>query len=344
MLDHFFNRKDRLLDCPIVLNPKTMTFEDVKLHAELRQRLQPSTIDKRLRYARFMQNHKIPIDFHNPDYIDFIRHMDYRERVEQATPEALNHEWKVMQMFLRAYHIEKWHYKPPSQPPPPMRILPFPEVVHNFFYFRYSKNAYEERLYQYIFFFGFMIGVRVPSELIEMKVGDVIFEDNDRAYLTITETKKHKSKRMLIPERTIMTSTTSKSLKNWIDHWRPKVVDQYSGDALFLRPDGAPFTSACLRHKLSDHGKKIWRHFRPYDMRHWCAVARLIRSKIDTGFFDCYSVKNWLGHEKMSTTEVYIKYAEQYYRELPVDWISYACRNRIAGSFSSSKNRDEHTR
>jgi len=54
-------------------------------------------------------------------------------------------------------------------------------------------------------------------------------------------------------------------------------------------------------------------------MLHWSAVARLIRAKCETGEWDCYPVKNWLGHETMSTTESYIKYAEQYYKSLPVD-------------------------
>jgi integrase len=79
---------------------------------------------------------------------------------------------------------------------------------------------------------------------------------------------------------------------------------------------------------MSKYGKQIWSHFRPYDMRHWCAVARLIRTKIESKYFDTYQVKNWLGHDKQGTTEDYIRYAEQYYRQHPVDWISYAIRNR----------------
>ena len=117
-------------------------------------------------------------------------------------------------------------------------------------------------------------------------------------------------------------------MKNYIDHWRPKVENQQSGDALFLRPDGRPFSDTYLRNKMSKYGKQIWSHFRPYDMRHWCAVARLIRNKVELKYFDVYQVKNWLGHDKMGTTEDYIKYAEQYYRTYPVDWISHAIRKR----------------
>lgn len=61
-------------------------------------------------------------------------------------------------------------------------------------------------------------------------------------------------------------------------------------------------------------------------MRYWCAVARLIKTKIETGNFDCYPVENWLGHERMTATEGYIKYAGQYYREFPVNWIARALK------------------
>lgn len=173
-------KKDRKLVCPIILDEKTATFDDVALHTELRQRLKKTTIEKYLRYARFMKRHKIPIDFNNLDYIQFIRHMDYRELVEKATPDALIHEWKAMKIFLRAYHIENWIYRPPSAPKPAMRVLPFPEVVNKFFNYKYSKNLYETRLYQYLFFFGFLVGLRPPSEIVELKVSDVYFEENER--------------------------------------------------------------------------------------------------------------------------------------------------------------------
>lgn len=326
MFKQFFRKEE--LECPMILNQKTATFEDIALHAELRQRLKPTTIEKYLRYARFMQKHKIPIDINNLNHTQFIRHMDYRERVEKATPEALKHEWKVMKMILKAYNIDNWSYRPPPGPKPAMRILPFPETVHKFFMYDYSKDLYERKLYQYLFFFGFLVGVRPPSEIVELKVNDVYLDDDGRSYLIVTEPKKYKSKRVVVPGNEIMISRTNKSLKNYIDIWRPKVENHHSGDGLFLRPDGKPFTSTHLRNKLSKHGKKIWPHFRPYDMRHWCAVARLIRNKIESKYFDVYQVKNWLGHDNMGTTEEYIKYAEQYYREHPVDWISYAIRKR----------------
>jgi integrase len=314
-------------DCPIHINPQESTFTDIAIHGLLRQRLQPSTVEKHLRYARFMENHTVKVDFRNPNQNNFIRHMDYREQHDKATPCALTHEWKAMQMFLKAYGMPIWDYKAPSIPQSHKRVLPYPETVNKFFNFKYSENEYETALYQYMFFFGFMVGVRIPSELIELKVSDVFFDSKKRGYVIITETKKHRALRTVIPEKAVLNSKVHKSLKNWIEHWRPKVANEYSGDSLFLQPSGKPF---CVRHlgqELSIRGKQIWKDFHPYDMRHWCAVARLIKTKVETGNFDCYTVKNWLGHTNMKTTEGYIRYAEQYYHELPVDWIACALKS-----------------
>jgi len=343
MGDLEYVKKIDRLNCPINLIPQEASFDDVGLHAFLRQRLSYNTVDKHLRYARFMENHPVPVDFRNPSYENFIRHMDYREQIEQATPNALKHQWDTMRMFLRAYGIPKWDYKLPPIPKSHKRILPYPETVNKFFYHQYSKDLYENALYQYLFFHSFMIGWRVPSEIITMTVDDVIIEGK-KGYITITETKKHKSQRTLIPEQSIMTSRVHKSFKNWIDHWRPKVENQYSGNALYLQSSGKPFTIRHLGNKLSKHGKQVWKYFQPYDIRHWCAVARLTKTKKETGKFDVYTVKNWLGHEEMQTTENYIRYAEQYYNQLPVDWIGCALKPTTAGKHSENVNKEKTNR
>jgi len=314
------------IDCPIILDPNTASFIDVGIHAKLRQRLQIGTIDKHLRYARFMETHPCPVNFRKPTLENFMRHMDYREQIEKASANALIHEWKAIQMFLKAYGITIWDYRPPSAPKSHIRVLPYPETVRRFFTFKYATSKYETALYQYMFFFGFLMGVRIPTEICLMKTTDVHFEARNRGYVVITERKKHDSQRNVIPEKAILNSKVHKSLKNWLTSWRPRVANEYSGDALFIQANGKPFTVRGLGKKLSQNGKLVWKDFQPYDMRHWCAVARLIRTKVETGNFDCFPVKNWLGHERMSTTEGYIRYAEQYYRVLPVDWISCALK------------------
>jgi len=317
-----FNR----LNCPIKLNPNEASFEDIALHALLRQRLGESTVRKNLRYARYMENHPIPVDFRNPCYENFIRHIDYREQIESAGFNALKGEWQAMKMFLRAYAIAEYDYKLPYAPKSHKRMLPFPDVVNKFFHYRYSKDEYENALYQYLFFHSFMIGWRVPSEIIEMTVEDVIIDSNGRGSITITETKKHRQKRTVLPETCVLSSKVHKSFKNWIEKWRPKVANQYSGKSLYLQPSGKPFHIDHFRGKLSRHGKKIWKPFQPYDMRHWCAIARLIQTKRDTGNFDVFTVQNWLGHTDMKTTQNYIHHAEMYYNQAPVDWIATAMK------------------
>ena len=47
----------------------------------------------------------------------------------------------------------------------------------------------------------------------------------------------------------------------------------------------------------------------------------LIKSKVDTKKWDIWDVKEWLGHDKVTTTEDYVRYAKQYYRNASYDWI-----------------------
>jgi hypothetical protein len=56
-------------------------------------------------------------------------------------------------------------------------------------------------------------------------------------------------------------------------------------------------------------------------MRDWSAIARLIRTKIETKKWDVRVVKNDLGHKEENTTEAYIRFAEKYYQKDPYDWL-----------------------
>lgn len=325
-LEYVISKTNRL-NCPLALNPAVSTFLDVALWAYYHKRLQVSTIEQRLRYARFMQSHSVPVDFSNPTYENFRYHMDYREEIEGASAHALKNSWKAMRMFLEAFGIPIWPYKPPSAPINKERNLPFPNTVRSFFYYDFSSDLYEKNLYQYVFYHSFMIGWRVPSELCEMSVNDITIDKDGTGSIVITETKKHRSRRTIVPEKYILSSQSHKSFKNWLDKWRPQVENQYSGDKLYLWPNGKPVTSTHLRLKLSEHGKKIWPSFKPYDTRHWCAVSRLIETKVISGIFEPYTVKNWLGHSDLRVTEAYIQHADQYFRSCPHSWIHHALRS-----------------
>lgn len=321
--------KEYQLENPIELNPKTATFEKVASHAKSRQRLSDSTIEHRLRCARRMQKHNVyPIDFKNPNYYQFIAYMDYRENYENARTFALQNDLRTMKMFLKAYNIDerKWSYKLPPAPNHKRMKIPFPETVHELVHHKYSKNAYENALYQYMMFHNFYIGWRVPSEPHMMTINDINIDDRGRGSIIITEPKKRKSERTIVPDKTVLSAPTYKSFRNWIDHWRPKVENQHSGDALYLQPNGKPFTVRYLGKKLSEKGKLVWSSYQPYVSRHWSAVALLIRTKIESKHWDIRRVQRHLGHERPQTTENYIRFAEEYYRQEPNDWFNHALR------------------
>jgi len=255
----------------------------------LRQRLTLGTIEKRLRYARFMESHPIPVDFRNPDYSNFIRHMDYREQIEHAGQSALSHEWKTMKTFLKAYGIPitNWTYRPPPIPQAKARIIPSPELAFKMIHHKYNSDLYENALAQYTLLHTFMIGWRNPSETCIMAVDDVKIEEG---ILIIHEPKKHQSTRILIPDKALFKGQTRKSFKNWIDKWRPRVEYQYSGNTLYLRPDGYPIDVVKYRMFMVRHVKEVFPEYQPYVTRHWCAIAKLINTKLESKNFDIYEV------------------------------------------------------
>jgi len=315
---------------PIKINPQCFEstpelFNAVADHAKRWQRLEQSTIEHRMRYARRMAKHPVfPINFFNLDYNQFIAYMQYREDYEHAGYFALKHDLQTFQTFLHAYGIDprKWYYRLPSKPSHKERILPLPDVVHSIINHVFSDDPYENALFQYLHAHNFWIGWRVPSEPCLMTVDDIDFDTDS---IIITEQKKHRSTRQIFPEKVIMTGRTRKSFKNWL-RWRDKVETSRSGNALYLQPSGKPFTVNHLGNRLSKTGKLVFPNFRPYDARHWCAVARLIQTKIQSGHYDCYTVKNWLGHEKLATTEGYIQHADNYFKRAGFDWISHTLR------------------
>jgi len=174
------------------------------------------------------------------------------------------------------------------------------------------------------------VGWRIPSEPAVMKIQDVKIDGRNRGYIKITEPKKHFSTRHITPKE-IMTNKRRKSFKNWIDAWRPKVENQYSGDALYLRSDGRPFENKeqlrmYLNRKTTKIIKEIFPEYHNYVARDFCAIARLIRAKIETKHFDVFEVKEWLGHTQIQTTMSYVKDAKHYYRLAPYDWINRALK------------------
>jgi integrase len=315
------------LENPRIINPMNYrSFEElssaIKHHWIERRNRKATTIEKRLSRARALMNHPVfPIDFWNltPEQVDL--YIQYRKQMEKAGTDAIRNDWKVIHTFTTAFGIntDAWNIALPEKKPPKVKIIPLPPTVHRLIHHQYAKEPYTNALYQYLMYFSFLLGVRPPSELISMTVDDVFFDDG---YLIIHEAKKYGQQRQIFPEKILLNGRTRKSLKNWVDTWRTKAISQYSGNALFLEPvTGRPFTPDYLRLKLSMFGKQIWEPYHPYISRHWCAIARLIKTKVETNNWDVYVVEEWLGHDKLSTTQGYIQFAQNYYRNAPYDWI-----------------------
>jgi len=310
------------LKTPVILTPGQNTFEDIAMHALLRQRLSTGTINRNLRYLRFMDTFQ-PIEYRVnvliPNRENFFRHMDYREQIQSAGWGALKHEWQAMRMVLKAYGInpKEWAYRPPTPPKYQIIPIPTPDQLHAMIHHRYSKDPVKNRLYKQLIIDNHIIGWRVPSEPCIIKTTDV---DLDKKMIKITSPKLHNATRYLD------ITPIHHKMKNYIDIWRPRITDQHSKDYLYLKPSGRPFrNSDDLRMFLNRHINKeiktIFPEYYNYTSRHWSAIAHLIQSKIETKHFDCFEVKEHLGHTKIETTMNYLKHAKFYYNMFKYDWI-----------------------
>lgn len=61
--------------------------------------------------------------------------------------------------------------------------------------------------------------------------------------------------------------------------------------------------------------------FHPYVCRDFCAIARLIETKIENGGFDIYEVYDWFQYSGISLTENYIKDSKRYYSIYNKSWV-----------------------
>ena len=243
------------LDVERLNNPYLIHPENYKTQQELfnavkhwwifKYRKKESTIKDRIRYAQKMSEHPVfPVNWLKFNPVQIINYLEHREYVDYKN-EYLKHqiinEWKTIKTFAKAFGIDAnlWGYAPPTPPEAKVKQIPLPPTVHKLRHSRFSNNNYENALVTHILTHSFHIGWR-PSELIIQNVKDVYLSEG---YIIITETKKYNQPRQLWPDRTIMTSRQKKSLRNYIKCWRPQVANEYSGNYLYLRKNGKPFTS-----------------------------------------------------------------------------------------------------
>jgi len=143
-----------------------------------------------------MELHECPVDFRNPSYENFIRHMDYREQVEGKGWGALKHEWQAMMMYLRAIGINprEWQYRPPPRAKYTTRKIPTPEQIYKIFRIQYHKDKEKNACIKYPIVHSFLIGWRVPSEPTIAKTTDIDLEEKT---MKITSTKLYNATRYI---------------------------------------------------------------------------------------------------------------------------------------------------
>lgn len=302
---------------------------NVEEHAE-------NTILERIRYARAMANHPIyPVDWFKfePEQIicqlQYKRMHEYPQKAEELGKDKdtygicqLHNDWKTVNTFAEAFGIidvPYWGYHPPEVPEPQRKIVPRPYIVHKLMNYKYTPDRYTNVLIKTIQTVGFQVGWR-PEEAPIQKISDIYFDDG---YIVITEPKKKKRQRQVWLDDRVLNSPRQNSLRNLVYIWRPRYATKESKDFLFIKKDGRPFSTVHdYRMFLNRHVKPVWKPFSPKIMRDWCAIAKLIRTKTETKKWDIRTVKNALGHRKEDTTEDYVKFAEEYYRNDKFDWLS----------------------
>ncbi len=124
----------------------------------------------------------------------------------------------------------------------------------------------------------------------------------------------------------------SYSFKNYVDKIRPSFENQFSKDFMFIHPNGRPFENPeqlrmFINRRVNRIIKTVFPKYYNYTCRHWCAVARLIRTKLEIKSFDVYEVKEWMGHTKIQTTMDYVQNAKFYFNKTGFDWIKRVLKN-----------------
>ncbi len=155
-------------------------------------------------------------------------------------------------------------------------------------------------------------GLRV-SELISLKISDTFFTDG---FLKIIGKG---DKQRLVP----IGNNAIKLINNYIDHTRIHIkIKKNNNDFIFLSKRGSPISRQMVFYVLKDLGnlagfKKV---LSPHTFRHSFATHLV------EGGADLRAVQEMLGHESITTTEIYTHLDQHFLRE---NILSYHPRNKI---------------
>jgi integrase/recombinase XerD len=154
-------------------------------------------------------------------------------------------------------------------------------------------------------------GLRV-SELTALKISDLHLKDD---YIKVTGKG---NKERLVP----LGKVAKRLIVNYLENVRPHVPVKKEGmDILFLNRRGAPLSRVMIFYILRDLAEKagIKKKLGPHTLRHSFATHLV------EGGADLRAVQEMLGHESITTTEIYTHLDRQFLRD---NIISYHPRNK----------------
>ncbi len=263
---------------------------------------------------RMADHDEAPVQLRPPCEDDWRTHVAWRKAQGQSA-HTLNLYWcslKALLEFLSQKTGEpiRWTSLERSFPTDPVRPrLPPDKLVPEFWHHDYFPGRpVKTKLAQYLFRFGFLTGVRPPSELAVLDVQDI---DLEARTIRVEQPKKGGAENIREDEpKHLLTAPTEKSLRNWLTHWRPKLDPET--DALFPRWDGTSWVNPDasdpydrLRGFLKRAGTKVWPGYFPYVMRHWYATQLMVQTNLNA-----YAVADRLGDTTATIEKHYVNPAK----------------------------------
>lgn len=174
--------------------------------------------------VEFMVKHNQPVDFRNLTIESVIKHFDYRISFENATRDALSHERDSVYIFLRAFKLftKEWReylILPRKKGRLKNPFIVFPKTLNKLYHAKYGKTEYENVLCQTVVFTIDNIGMRPPSEIINLNVDNIVINEDGTGYIWSIEDKKDGIERQYIPyDKKILSSKVYRTIGNYKKH------------------------------------------------------------------------------------------------------------------------------